>query len=258
MSTAIEPLTRLGGQGPDIVLLHGYGADRQSWLATAPALFEHTTVWATDLPSHGTRAAHPGGDGRIDTLTDHIAESIHLTGLERYHLIGHSLGGRLALELTRRDPASTLSMILLAPAGVGAGINEKFLTDFANADDPDSIVTLLRTLTHDPRLITQTLGTGVLKYLETPGTRASLHAIAQGLLDVQTEVDALLQSINVVETPRMSIWGNNDQINPPDSQKIDALGGSSHLLTDCGHLPHIEKRVKVNQLITEFLDKQIE
>ena len=59
-------LHRLGGEGPDVLLIHGFGADRLSWLALAPQLFPVATVWAAEFGGHGAA----GNDVGKGTLTD--------------------------------------------------------------------------------------------------------------------------------------------------------------------------------------------
>lgn len=247
-------LSLLGGDGPPVVLIHGYGSDRQSWLATAPALFSSAKVWALDLPGHGTSSSECG-DGTVNTLAASVFSAIHDANIENVHLIGHSLGGRIAIEMACQQPTQISSLALLSPAGVNKQFNEDFLTRFHQADTEQSVYALLQTLVYDPRLIAPRLASGVLEYLNKPGVRVSLALISNALIKSNKTRNDTLSTLKNTGIPYTSIWGANDMINSPDSAVIANLGCSSHVLENCGHLPHVEKRVHVNKLLTTFIDE---
>ncbi len=255
MSGSAKPtLTKLGGDGPAVVLLHGYGSDRQSWLATAPALFELLSVWVMDLPAHG-QSAPDCGNGSITALADTVLDAANAAALDTFHIMGHSLGGRIGLQLCADIPERVQSLVLIAPAGLGLQINETFLRQFAAADDIDSLHSLLLTLVHDPKMIGRTLAKTVLQHLEKPGVRGSLQLIANGLLDAQSAMPETLQAVQNANLKRMVLWGDSDTINPLNAEAASAFGGKLHVLDNCGHLPHIESRLKTNQLLVDFYSK---
>jgi len=244
-------LEKLGGKGPDVVLLHGYGSDRQSWLATAPALFELRTVWVMDLPAHGV-SSNDCGDGSIRALGDSVLGAADDAGLEAFHLIGHSLGGRISMHLAAETPDRVQSLVTFAPAGLGDQINTEFLKQFAQADDSETIHTLLLSLVHDQKMIGRALAKSVLAYLDKAGTRDALMLISNGIVAAQDDVSAAVKTIRTANIPRLTIWGADDRINPMSKDKAVSFGGSLHVFDDCGHLPHIERRVAVNKLLVEF------
>lgn len=244
-------MVHAGGNGPAIVLLHGYGSDRQSWLATTPALQEIASVWLVDLPAHG-RSSAEHGDGSIAAIARYVQAAIDSHCLENYHLAGHSLGGRLAIELAGQAPHRVQSLVLLAPAGLGTAINVDFLNRFSDAESVTEITPLLRSLVHDPKMIGAALSPAVLKYLQMPGIRPALQAMTKGLVDSQDSLTAALDVILRANLQTLTLWGEQDQINPHDPVRTALKGGEHHVIKDCGHLPHIEKRVQVNQILTNF------
>jgi pimeloyl-ACP methyl ester carboxylesterase len=247
-------LLMLGGEGPPVLLIHGYGADRQSWLATAPALFSIAQVWVLDLAGHGSSNTDCG-DGTVNTLAASVFSALHDAEIENVHLVGHSLGGRIAIEMAIQQPKQISSLALLSPAGVNRQINQDFLTRFHQADTEQSVYALLQMLVHDPRLIAPMLATGVLEYLNKPGVRASLALITTALLESSESRNAMLLRLKNTSIPYTGIWGANDNINSPDADTIAQLGCPTHVLDNCGHLPHIEKRTHVNKLLTAFIDE---
>jgi len=247
-------LSMLGGDGPPVLLIHGFGSDRQSWLATTPALFSIAQVWVLDLPAHGSSSSECG-DGSVNTLAASVLSALDNAGIVHVHLIGHSLGARIAIDMGIQQATKIASLSLLSPAGVGKQIDQDFLTRFHQADTEQSVLTLLQMLVHNPRLIVPELAAGVLEHLNKSGVRASLALIAKALLESNSSRDAMLQTLKKTGIPCTSIWGANDKINSPDATAIAELGCPSQVLDNCGHLPHIEKRTQVNKLLSAFIEK---
>lgn len=246
-----KPLARLSHAGPAVVLIHGYGADRFTWLTTTPSLLSRASVWLLDLPGHG-KGDPDCGDGSLQALVERVRTSLQLVGLDQVHLVGHSLGARIAMELAARQPELVQSLFLISPAGVGGSINLDFLRNFHDADSEDNIVELLRLLVHDPRLISRSLGSRVLDYLERDGTRMNLHRIASGLTAAQADMQATIHRLREIGIPCRSVWGLEDQINPPAPDVTGKLPGDIHWLEACGHLPHLEHSSTVNRALREF------
>lgn len=102
------------GEGPPLLLLHGLGSGRRDWTTLAPLLGEHFTTVAVDLPGQGDAPPLPVRP-TVSALTDALEADLDARGLARVHVLGNSLGGRLALELARRGRA--LSVVAVGPSG---------------------------------------------------------------------------------------------------------------------------------------------
>lgn len=233
-------LHHLGGEGPVVVLIHGFGADRLGWVATAPALFDSHSVWATELPAHG--ASEPGA------VTPREMAQALLAALPPsawpMALIGHSLGGAIAALLAGLAPDRIGKTILLAPAGFGRGLSAStFLTRFPQLESEDEALALLRTLVVRERLILPQMAQHVLAHLAMPGRREALARIGQAVMAFDTPAlpkDALV------------VWGEQDAINPPETDWLSSLGDRALVLPDTGHLPHVEAASRVNRRIAEY------
>ncbi|MGS0684907.1 alpha/beta fold hydrolase [Nakamurella sp. GG22] len=104
------------GAGEPLVLLHGFGSTRDDFAALVGDLAEDFEVLAIDLPGHGSSpmiAERPS----VAALTDAVEADLDAHGLGRVHVLGNSLGGRVAIELARRDRA--LSVVAISPSGLG-------------------------------------------------------------------------------------------------------------------------------------------
>lgn len=241
----------LGGDGPDVVLIHGFGSDRLSWLATSPALLEVARVHALDLPGHGESAPEVG-DGSAMELAGRVVDRLTQEGLELVHLVGHSLGGGIALLIAARRPDLVASLSLLAPAGLGGGIDAAFPKDLAALGDVDSAMALLRRLVVRGVLINRMTAKRLIDHLARDGVRKALASIAAALPDSETAIREAAAKVTR-EVPRLVVWGEADSINPLDQARLDSFGGESHVIPATAHLPHIENPAAVNAVLCAFL-----
>ena len=206
-------LHRLGGEGPDILFIHGFGADRLGWLAVAPQLFGEAGVWAVEYAGHGT-AGNDAGDGAPATIAAAIGDEIR-DRLTRPLVVGHSLGGTLALHLAAAMPEDLAGLVLLAPAALAAGVDDSFIAAIPELDDPDAALDLLR------RLVCR-------KVLITP-RMAALRQIAGAL---ETAAPPPFPP----SVPCEVIWGGEDEILSPPEPPLPNM----QLVEGVGHMPHIE------------------
>ncbi len=104
-----------GGQRPAIVFLHYFGGSRRAWDGVIAQLGDRYDCFAPDLRGFGD-AWNVGCPFTVDTYADDVAELIADCGIERFVLVGHSMGGKIALALAARRPAGLASLVLLAPS----------------------------------------------------------------------------------------------------------------------------------------------
>jgi pimeloyl-ACP methyl ester carboxylesterase len=102
---------RRAGQGPRVVLLHGFVGDSREWHQEMEELSDEFTVLAWDAPGSGA-SSDPPETFRLTDYADCLAAFIEALGLGRPHVVGLSFGGALALELYRRHPTLPLSLVL--------------------------------------------------------------------------------------------------------------------------------------------------
>lgn len=97
---------------PAIVLLHGFLGDKHDWFAVAEILAEQYYCISVDLPGHGDSLNQALPMPGFEACCELIEQTVSKLGVEQYHLIGYSLGGRIALHLARRYRSCVLSLIL--------------------------------------------------------------------------------------------------------------------------------------------------
>jgi pyruvate dehydrogenase E2 component (dihydrolipoamide acetyltransferase) len=243
------------GQDGDVVLLvHGYGGDRNSWLFLQAPMAERYRVYALDLPGHGA-SAKDVGDGSVGLLADAVTGVLDAIGARRAHLAGHSLGGAVALAAAAADPGRIGSLTLIAPAGFGREINAAYLRGFADAQTRRELKPLIGQLFADDGLVTRQVVDDLLAYKRLDGVDEALHTLLGTLLadDGTQRHDAAAAVAAIGGTvPITVIWGTADRIIPP-GQADSVAGAACHLLDGAGHMPHLERPAEVQATIEEAI-----
>ena len=145
------------GDGDDVaVLIHGFGGDLDGWLFNHEALAAQCTVYALDLPGHGG-STKDVGDGSLGTMAGVVNDFLAMLDVPKAHLVGHSMGGAVALELARQQVDRVQSLTLIASAGLGTEIDGEYIDGFVGADRRKELKPHLQKLFADPKLVTRQL-----------------------------------------------------------------------------------------------------
>lgn len=223
-----------GGDGPNLVLIHGYGADGLSWTPMIGGLSQNFRVWTVDLPGHGQAGADVG-DGTLEVLAAAVQNVIaDLDGA--MHVIGHSLGGAVAARLSGVD-----LMTLIAPTGMGSGPDPAFLDGLTDAEDIASVHAILQRLVLRKALIQQPMAAHAASSLGRPMRREALQKIS---IEIKRR-----EPTHVNDAKVQVVWGANDAINPLDDATRSRLGDRLHIVENTCHLPQVEATSKVIKLI---------
>ena len=246
-----------GADGDVILLIHGYGGDRNSWLFLQEPLAAKYRVYALDLPGHGT-SAKDVGDGTLGVLADAVTGVLDALGAGRAHLVGHSMGGAVALAVAARDPGRIASLTLIAPSGFGPEINAGYLRGFAGAQTRRELKPVVGQLFADEGLVTRQLVDDLLAYKRLDGAEESLQALLGTLLDgdAQRGDSAATLAAMLAATggamPVTVVWGRADRIIPA-AQAGSVTGAVSHLIDGAGHMPQMERPAEVQAAIEETI-----
>jgi pyruvate dehydrogenase E2 component (dihydrolipoamide acetyltransferase) len=242
-----------GQDGEVVLLVHGYGGDRNSWLFLQEPLAARYRVYALDLPGHGS-SAKDVGDGTLGVLADAVTGVLDAVGAERAHLVGHSMGGAVALAVAARDPGRIISLTLIAPSGFGPEINGGYLRGFADAQTRRELKPVVGQLFADESLVTRQLVDDLLAYKRLDGVDQALHALVGTLLDgdAQRGDSAALVAAIGGAVPVTAVWGSADRIIPA-AQAESVAGAVRHLVAGAGHMPHMERPGEVQAAIEETI-----
>jgi pyruvate dehydrogenase E2 component (dihydrolipoamide acetyltransferase) len=244
---------RLGPQGGlPILFLHGFGADLNTWMFNQPALAERHATYALDLPGHGGSSKEVGS-GDATALMTAVTDFMAAAAIARAHLVGHSLGGALALGLARADPGRVASLTLIAPAGLGPDINMTFIDGFIRAGKRRETKEALELLVADRGAISRAMIDEVLRYKRLDGVAAALQAIAAAAFSGGRQQIELRDALAAANVPRQVIWGRADRIISAGHAEELPADVAVHLLDGAGHLPHMEKSGEVNRLMADLV-----
>jgi pyruvate dehydrogenase E2 component (dihydrolipoamide acetyltransferase) len=241
---------RRGDGGDAVVMVHGFGGRLENWAANQCALADGRTVVALDLPGHGESSLDVG-TGSLDELATVLLAFLDALGIDRAHLVGHSMGAALCLVLADREPSRVRSLALVGPAGTGQKINADFIRGYIAARGRDEVAPLLRLLYVDPSHVTDALVESVVEYKRREGVVEALTRIASSRYGGTPSGRSLREVVGSV--PTLVIWGREDAVIPPPLEEFKDAGVEKHVLPACGHMVQEEAADEVNRLIEDFL-----
>lgn len=251
-----------GEPGPDkpaLVLIHGFANSVQTFRSLAPELTDHYHVVALDMPGFGLSDKPADHDYSNGSQADTTIAFIDALGLEDVIVGGHSMGGRLALDVASRMP-SVRGTILLNPGVYTTGvppITEYLFFPFPRMSakmfaDPGFRERFVKTSFVRPEIITDEVLEDLMK---GPRTDDYYAGATQLMSYYETgDEDGLIGS---VRAPSLIVWGTEDKSKPDgEAEKLrDALANSRLVLVpDAGHYVHEEKPVEVARAIIEARD----
>ena len=249
--TGALSITRSGeGSGTPIILLHGFANDSVSWAPIEKELGERPVI-RIDLPCHGRSPKRRIAS--FAALVSEVRKAIDGLKLERAHLIGHSLGGALALALADTRERAIESLTLIAPAGFGPDINGATLTGICRASKAESLAPWLKMLVADDTLITEAYARAAMAPRRDPALRAAQMVLLETLFPDGVQAFDLKTALHRLALPTRIIWGKRDEI-IPWRHALRAPGNVAlHLIDGMGHLPQIEAPEEVGKIIRAYL-----
>lgn len=251
-----------GGEGTPIVLFHGRGSAATSWLPVLPQLARRHRVLAVDLPgfgsSRGFRYAGGGPEAALAFFVDPIEAWLADEGVAAPVLVGHSLGGFVALEIALRRRVRPSALALIAPLGVGNEVTLAARLFFqlgpervARAIGPRAFHRLLPFHGSDAARL------GPLSYelYAAPGGRADAAAAFDDLVPLAGPAFHRRARLREIDVPALILWGDHDEAIPSPLALAAAaeLPRSVLRIVTAGHSPHMEDPVRAVSLLGEIL-----
>lgn len=248
-----------GPQGAEtILMIHGFGADKDNWLRFSRPLTARYHVVALDLPGFGD-SSKPEASYDVGTQVEHLNAFAKAIGLHKLHLIGNSMGGHIAALYAARHPEEVLSVALLNNAGVNAPQASEL---FKRLDRGDANPLLVRNADDFSNMLD-------LLFVEKPPLPDSLkqylaeramasHDFNQKIFNQLRERYIPLETeLAKIQVPTLLLWGDQDQILDVSSIKVMQpllKQPSVVIMQACGHLPMIERPEETAEHYQTFLD----
>ncbi len=253
------------GEGPAVVLLHGFASSIVTWRDVIPALAARHAVVALDLPGFG--ASDQPADLDASVYPGVIAGLMRELGLARASLVGNSLGGAAAVAVAAVYPEMVEKLVLIDAAGYSLREDERpAIVRLVGSRRMGGLLEALplrrwlarralREVFHDPAQVTPQ---EVEEYL-APFWRPTALASARSLLSSPEwrEPAAFRALVARVHAPTLVLWGADDRWIPvADADRFAAAipGARTRILPDCGHMPQEERPGEVATALEDFLD----
>jgi pimeloyl-ACP methyl ester carboxylesterase len=250
---------RLAGSGPPIVLIHGITASSVVWEPVAPRLARHHTVLAPDLLGHG-QSAKPRGDYSMGAFASGIRDLVLSLGLGPgpATVIGHSLGGGVAMQFAYQFPERVGRLALISSGGLGRRVNG--LLRAATFPGAELVLPVLaghhvlsagRSVGRALSRMRVPLGNDVIEMarghasLGDPQSRTAFVHTLRASVDVGGQrVQGVDRLYLAAELPLLIVWGARDRIIPVDhGRRAHELvpGSRFELFERAGHFPHLDE-----------------
>jgi pimeloyl-ACP methyl ester carboxylesterase len=248
---------RLAGSGPPIVLIHGITSSSEVWVPAGSRLARHHTVLAPDLLGHG-QSAKPRGDYSMGAFASGIRDLVVALDLGPVAVVGHSLGGGVAMQFAYQFPERTERLALVSSGGLGRSVHG--LLRAGTLPGSELVLPLLagRHVMNAGRAVGRALGRAGVQLgndaveiarghasLGDPESRAAFVHTLRACLDVGGQrVQALDRLYLAAELPLLIVWGARDRIIPPGhGRRAHHLVSGSRLeiFEAAGHFPHLDE-----------------
>ncbi|MCO5733458.1 acetoin dehydrogenase dihydrolipoyllysine-residue acetyltransferase subunit [Rhizobium sp. SSA_523] len=246
-------VTRRPGRGEPLVVIHGFAADSTGWLPFEKALATDRSLIRIDLPGHGKSPKR-----KIRNFA-HLARMVldafdeAVRGVDRVHVLGHSLGGAVAASIADIRAPRILSLTAIAPAGLGPDINGDALLGIARASRAESLLPWLQQLTGHGDQVTEDYAKAAMRSRADPGLRACQLDMADVLFPDGAQAFDLRPAFGRLPMPAAIIWGRQDKIAPFRHALNADADLALHFLHGIGHIPHFECPERVARIVERHL-----
>lgn len=247
-------VSRRKGAGTPLLLIHGFAADSTGWSPLERELPRDLPLIRLDLPSHGRSPRRPAAG--FQDLLRAAARALDALDAGPVHLLGHSLGGAVALGLADIRPRDVASLTLIAPAGLGPEVDAAALLGIARASRAESLAPWLGRLAATPDGISWDFARAAMLQRLDPDLRAAQLDLAQALFPDGVQAFDLRAALARVTAPTAVVWGREDRI-LPWRHALAARGEMAlHLLEGVGHIPHVECPARLAALVVRHLGRR--
>src|SRR3982751_2499366 len=247
---------RIAGSGPPVVLIHGMINSSRHWEAVALKLAHTHTVIAPDLIGHGDSAT-PRGDYSLGAHAAAIRDLLAVIGVDRATIVGHSLGGGVAMQFFYQFPQRTERLGLISSGGLGHDVSPMLrgaaLPGVQNLIAIGAHPKVLNALwTAGERMRARGNSKGVylqaiaraLRPLEQPGARTAFVHTLRSVIDIHGQRVSARDRLYLLERfPTLVVWGERDRTIPLEHGRATAEAvphARFETLPKAAHFPHLE------------------
>jgi pimeloyl-ACP methyl ester carboxylesterase len=256
------------GSGPVLLLIHGMGGSSENWRAVIEPLARDHTVVVPNLPGHG--GSLPGGDYSVGGLAAGLRDLLLVLGHDRATLVGHSLGGGIAMQFAYQFPEIVERLVLVSSGGLGPEVSLLLRAAALPGAGPFIAATapLVRRLGGGLRRaegrglrpstdVTEVVhGYGLLADSER---RAGFLATVRSVIGIGGQRVSAVERLYLAEAvPVLIVWGARDRLVPPghaEHAHRGIPGSRLEVFEEAGHLPQLEEPSRFVAVLEQFLEE---
>lgn len=260
------------GEGPPVLLLHGFGACAYTWRYLIPPLAEQHRVFTMELKGFGLSDKPKDGHYALADQADLVADFIRRQDLDDLVIMGHSMGGGVTLmthlKLKETDPGRIKKLVLIDSAGypqklpwfiwmakvpgLSTALSKLLPPRFATA-------LVLKKCYYDKDKVTEEQIDTYAYYGSLPGAAAAVSQTAKQIVPKEQDIEALIGQYKTIKVPVLVVWGKEDEVVPLEvgmKFKRDIPDAQLVVIPHCGHIPLEEEPLATRQAIEKFLNSE--
>ncbi|BDX34983.1 hydrolase [Mycobacterium antarcticum] len=256
------------GQGEVLLLIHGMAGSSDAWRELIPRLAKGYRVVAPDLLGHG-QSTKPRGDYSLGAFAVSLRDLLDELGIAQATIVGHSLGGGVAMQFLYQHPDYCERLILISSGGLGSDVG--FILRLLSAPGAEFVLPIIA-----PSPVLK-VGNKIGSWFTSSGmrnpraseiwrayssfsdrpTRDAFLRTLRSVVDYRGQAVSALGKLHIrAELPTLAIWGEDDQIIPVDhghAAMAARPGGRLEILPGVGHFAHVEAPTEVAEIIDDFM-----
>lgn len=247
------------GVGEPVLLLHGFGGNKESWVRFASHFTDNYDVVAPDLAAFGDSPALEGDKFDHDAQADRVVAFVRRLGLSKVHLVGSSMGGEIAAVIASRWPNNVKSLTLIEPAGLGplgapfqaAMKQQRNLLTPTSREQYEELIG--RTFVKVPWIPSPVMKQNADRWISRRGLYQRVFSELHGT-GAPSRLDPILPRIMA---PTLLVWGAKSQFFAPEYGKAAATrlaDGKFTAIPNTGHVPQLEAPAETAAVVRRFLD----
>lgn len=260
---------RMEGHGPAVLLVHGITSSSRTWEAVIDGLAAHHTVIAPDLPGHGN-SDKPRGDYSLGAYASALRDLLVVLGIPTVTLVGHSLGGGIAMTFSYQFPERVQRLVLVDSGGLGEEVSvalraatlpgAEFVLPVLFGGAGQTVIDLGGRVLSQVGLRASANTRGLIEGIESLGDAPSRRAFVQtarSVLDSRGQrVDARGRLYLAEALPVLLVWGDRDRIVPVEHarQALELVPhGRLEVFPQAGHFPFNDDPQRFVEVLREFI-----
>jgi pimeloyl-ACP methyl ester carboxylesterase len=255
-----------GNKGPSVLLIHGAGGSVENWLPNIGAFTEEYRIYALDLPGFG-RSDKPSIPYSVPYLAEFVPDFLAVHGVERAHIVGHSMGGAIALQMAFSRPNMLDKLVLVDALGFGTRAHVAlrlmalpFIGERMIRPSRKGTKNLFKTAFFNPAVLTEEMIDFVIETAGLPGYGEAFLSAGRSFSSVwgvkRKFVQSIVDNARRLRCPTLVIWGKQDKLLPVEHAHVaDSVIANAklQLFDACGHLPQLEHPEAFNSTVLRFL-----